>query len=355
MEIFQEQAFEEVNLFLEKKGHDKKEFLNHFFSKYSSPISIPADYKGKGGTLLDIFYFNKNLVLKTGDLGFSINVLINQIILKFIDIYGSKGQKEKYFKQALENGSIFCLAVSEPDAGPHPKFLTTSAELTKDLFSLKGTKTYITNGSCADYSIVIAITKEDSKKYYSALIVDMNSESIETEEIKNLPFFKNSIHGTISFKNTPVPLNDILGESDKAYDKIVLNFRKYEDILMSGPVIGGAEFILDSIMKNTLKKDDKDFLLKSGRLYMKIKSLDYMCKRACIELEEKNSITEYLHLFFREEMKTLIEGFQNLCKEFHVNLNKKEAEILHDLISSSSIASKAVDGKIIKIIRKMEH
>jgi acyl-CoA dehydrogenase len=345
---FSDSFVNELNLFLNNKKN-KKQFINNFFKNYVAMPAVTKDYGGTGGSFKDIYLFNKNLALSTGNIGFTLTSLIHQIILKLINETGTSAQKENLLKDAVNKGIVFSFAVSEPETGPHPKYLKTKAEKNSAGYLINGSKTFITNAPVSDYTIVIAVTKETEIKHYSAFIIKTDEEGTDLKEFNDLPFFKDSFHGSLDLKNVVACSDAILGSPDSAYDDIVMKFRKYEDILMTGPVLGGIEYLMNNSFKGNISITDKDFFYKKGTLTAQIKSLDYLCIKACMELENNAGITEYIHLFMRQQIKTIVEQIQNLCKEFNITLADKEKEILNDLTKSGNIAFNAAYSKLIKL------
>ncbi len=340
----------ELNNFLENKNQAPKEFLNSAFRKYVCPVAIEPKFGGIGGNFSDIYIFNKITAEKTGNTGAALTGLISQIVLKIIDRYGSENLKKNIFTQALEKGTIFSFAVSEPKTGPHPKHMKTTALKKNNKYILKGIKTFITNGPVCDYSLVTAITREDKKKYYSILIAPSNHPDITSEHIENLPFFKDSFHGTLNFDSAALDSSALLGEEDKAYEKIVMKFRKYEDILMAGTVLGACSNLFNSVTsKLNTAELEKNIFYESGSIKVLLKTLDFLSLKACEELENENEITDYLHIFFRMEADTLVDKIKNLCNENSASLDSKEKEILNDLENAGKIAFKAYFNKTIKI------
>ncbi|MDY0132170.1 MAG: acyl-CoA dehydrogenase family protein [Desulforegulaceae bacterium] len=340
---------QEINSFFETKDKNQKVFFNHIFLNYCSKYAVNKDFGGIGGEFQDIYKFTKALTKETANLGISLSILINMLILKIISIYGNDEQKEKYLKSSIEKGLVFSFAVSEPKAGPHPKYLKSSAVKNNSLYVLNGEKTFTTNAPICDYSIVIAITSVDERKNYSAFFVPSDNTNVLIEPIENLPFFKDCPHGSIKFTNFETNEKEILGKIDKAYDEIVMSFRKYEDILMAGPILGVFEYLIHSVLKKNKDIDNKDFLYESGAIIASVKTLDFLCEKACIELENNKNTTEFIHLFLRDHFKSLIERLNNLALKFELDFENTEKEILEDLSSSGKIAFKSAWTKLVKL------
>ncbi|MCB9480280.1 MAG: acyl-CoA dehydrogenase family protein [Desulfobacteraceae bacterium] len=346
-----ENLSEEIKLFLETKTADPKNFFGKIFSKYCSKHALSHEFGGIGGQFSDIYKFTRETTSQTANIGISLSILINMLILKIISLYGNNYQKEKYLKNAIEKGLIFSFAVSEPQAGPHPKFLKSCAEKKADDYFLSGEKTFTTNAPVCDFALIIAITSVDDKKRYSAFFMPSENDNVWIEEIKNLPFFKDCPHGTIGFDSFKVSENEIFGEKNKAYDQIVMSFRKFEDILMAGPVLGAMEYLIHSILRKNKNLDSNDFYYETGAIIASIKSLDFLCEKACEELETSKNTTEFIHLFFREEIKSLIERIENLCQIFQLNFDSNEKQIMEDLSGSGKIAFKAAWNKLVKLAK----
>lgn len=346
-----EKLSEEIKTFLLKKDKNEKAFFNHIFSRYCTKHALPEKYGGTGGSFTDIYSFTRSLTEKTANIGISLSILINLLILKIISIYGTHRQKDKYLKNAVEKGYVFSFAVSEPGAGPHPKYLKTHAEKKADSYIINGEKTFTTNAPVSDFSIIIAITSVDEKKRYSAFFADSNDSDITIEPMENLPFFRDCPHGTIRLNNFKSDESELLGEKDKAYDELVMSFRKYEDILMAGPVLGALNYLVSSVLKKNKNIEDKNFFYESGALIASVKALDFLCEKTCAELESRSTATEFIHLFFREEIKGLIERFRNLCSMFELTLENNEKEILEDLSNSGRIAFKSAWNKLVKLAK----
>jgi len=130
-----------------------------------------------------------------------------------------------------------------------------------------------------------------------------------------------------------------------------MSFRKIEDILMAGPVLGAMEYLIYSILKKNKDKDNNQFYYEWGAILASIKSLDFLCEKACEELEENKNTTEFIHLFFREEIKSLIEKIENLCQIFEINFDNHEKQILEDLSNSGKIALKTAWNKLVKLAK----
>jgi acyl-CoA dehydrogenase len=85
-----------------------------------------------------------------------------------IALAGTAEQKKGYLAPAAAGEKIAAFALSEPEAGSDVQALTTTARREGDGWSLKGTKTWISNGGIADFYVVFARADQG----ISAFVVD---------------------------------------------------------------------------------------------------------------------------------------------------------------------------------------
>ena len=75
---------------------------------------------------------------------------------------GTEEQRRRWLVPALAGERIGALAVTEPGAGSDVGGITTRAVRDGDHWVLSGEKTFITNGSIADFVVVAAKTDPDA-------------------------------------------------------------------------------------------------------------------------------------------------------------------------------------------------
>ena len=114
------------------------------------------------------------------------NILLTIFGAEFIQIYGREEQKIKYLPPLPRGEAIMGTAITEPDAGSDITAISTRAKKDRDGYIINGTKQFITNGSIADYLIVICVTEPEAEsrfKRFSALLVESNRPGFEAIKI----------------------------------------------------------------------------------------------------------------------------------------------------------------------------
>ena len=123
--------------------------------------------------------------------------------------HGSPAQRARWLPEALTGRSIGSLAISEPDAGSNVAGISLRAERRGDTFVLNGEKTWISNGSIADFHSVLARTGEGP----GALGLSMLRVPAGTTGLTAAPidFIAPRAFATLSFRDCAIPADHLVG------------------------------------------------------------------------------------------------------------------------------------------------
>ncbi len=137
----------------------------------------------------------------------------NSLVCWGLETYGSEDQKQKYLTQLASGQKIGAFLLSEPEAGSDATSQRTTAEESGDHYILNGTKNWITNGSSADYYLVIAQTYPEKKhKGINAFIVEKNWPGVTVGAKENKMGIRGSDTHSIMFQDVKVPKENRIGE-----------------------------------------------------------------------------------------------------------------------------------------------
>ena len=102
--------------------------------------------------------------------------------------FGSEYLKETYLKPAIAGEMVASIAVTEPGAGSDVSALQTTAKKEGQHYVLNGSKTYITNGTQADFLTLLARTSDDPGYHsFSLLVVPTNLPGFQVSRISPSP------------------------------------------------------------------------------------------------------------------------------------------------------------------------
>jgi len=122
---------------------------------------------------------------------------------------------------ADELRSGFSMTEPQPGAGSDPKMIQTTAEKDGDEWVINGHKWWTSNGSVADFLIVMARTDEDAHPYNgcSLILVDVDTDGVEI--VRDIPHMGGGLsddgHAEITYDNVRVPEENLLGELNEGF------------------------------------------------------------------------------------------------------------------------------------------
>ena len=134
-------------------------------------LSVPEEYGGPGVSVLDECIINEELSWACA--GISGALGMNSVAALPILIDGTEQQKQKYLRRLTTERQIASYAVTEPGAGSDVASIQATARRIGDEYILSGTKSFISNGSYANFFVVFAfVEKEKRHDGMSAFIVE---------------------------------------------------------------------------------------------------------------------------------------------------------------------------------------
>jgi len=135
-------------------------------------MMVPPEF---GGTGLDTISYVLAMI-EVSKVDASVGVIMsvnNSLVCYGLEKYGSPFLKEKYLVPLAKGEKLGAFALSEPEAGSDATKQKTTADKDGDCFVLNGMKNWITNGTSADYFLVMATTdKAQGHKGITTFLVE---------------------------------------------------------------------------------------------------------------------------------------------------------------------------------------
>ena len=142
-----------------------------------------------------------------------------------IDAVGSDEVKAEFLAPAIAGEKIAALGVTEPDAGSDVASIRTTARSDGDDYVINGQKTFITNGTRADFITLAVRTGEAGYAGISFVVVptDVKGFSVgrKLEKVGN----RASDTAEVFFEDVRVPKRYRLGEENEGFLHIMTNFQ----------------------------------------------------------------------------------------------------------------------------------
>ena len=243
----------------------RKEINSRMAREYDRNEKFPEELRKKAFELGLVDYTNPWSMLVTieelcrADPGLGISATVSLFGAEVIMLFGSDAQKQKYLTGVQTGEKIMGLAVTEPGGGSDVAGIKTKAVEKDGKYILNGAKMFITNGTIADFFVMLIRTEEvEGKRHHglSAFIVD-----------SDLPgFSKNKLHGKLGVRatntaelildNVPLPKENLIGEAGKGF-YYIMTFFNISRAYVAAQAIGIAQGALDRVLEhlNRLTKE----------------------------------------------------------------------------------------------------
>ena len=177
--------------------------------------------------------------------------LHSDIVVPYINAYGTKEQKEKWLPKCVSGEYITAIAMTEPGAGSDLAAISTYAESKGDHYVLNGQKTFITNGIQAD--LIVVACKTDLQvvpkhKGVSLLVVERGMEGFS----RGRKLEKVGMHcqdtAELIFEDCIVPKENLLGEEGQGF-LYMMDKLQQERLIVAISAIVAAEDMLQMTLE----------------------------------------------------------------------------------------------------------
>jgi alkylation response protein AidB-like acyl-CoA dehydrogenase len=173
----------------------------------------------------------------------------NSLVCWGLEEYGSDFIKKKYLDPLAKGEKLGSFALSEPEAGSDATKQHTMADKDDDFYVLNGIKNWTTNGSSADYHLVIATTDKTKKHHgISAFVVEKGTPGFEPGKKEDKMGIRSSDTCSLLFENCRIPKENLIWEEGKGFN-FAMNTLNGGRIGIASQALGIAEASLEAALK----------------------------------------------------------------------------------------------------------
>jgi alkylation response protein AidB-like acyl-CoA dehydrogenase len=207
-----------------------------------------SEYGGPG--LDTISYVLAMIEVSKVDASVGVIMSVNNSLVCFgLEKYGTPYIKEKYLIPLVRGEKLGAFALSEPEAGSDATKQKTTADKDGDYFVLNGMKNWITNGTTADYYIVMATTdKAQGHKGISTFLVEKGTPGFGHGKKEDKLGIRSSDTCSLTFDNCRVPKENLIWDEGKGFN-FAMNTLNGGRIGIAAQAIGIAEACLEASLK----------------------------------------------------------------------------------------------------------
>jgi citronellyl-CoA dehydrogenase len=209
----------------------------------------PQDVGGAGGD----FWFS---VAKSEELprclmaGVSMGLLVQaDMATPVINDLGTAEQKAEFLTPAIRGERIAALGVTEPNAGSDVAGIETVARRDGDDYVIRGSKTFITNGTRADFVTLLAKTRPEAGAHgCSFFLVPTKTRGFHVARKLKKIGNHSSDTAELHFDEMRIPKRYLLGEENMGFMYLMQNFQS-ERVIACTSAVSGATLMLEEAIQ----------------------------------------------------------------------------------------------------------
>ena len=221
----------------------ERDFPDEVFRKLGAAgflgVAYPEAYGGGGGDYLcNIVLAEEMGRCNSGGVTMAVAVQTDMAVPPVYK-FGTEEQKQKYLVPALKGEKIFCLGITEPNAGSDVAGIETTAKKVDGGWVINGRKIFITNGRRADVMTLVAKTDRDAgHQGITLFLVDTDTPGFEVTRTLDKLGMHTSDTAEITFTDMFVPDEAVLGKEGEGFYNISWELQGERLVGAAGSIAG---------------------------------------------------------------------------------------------------------------------
>lgn len=170
--------------------------------------------------------------------------LHNDIVVPYIEAYGTEAQKEKWLPGCVSANYITSIAMTEPSAGSDLASIRTSAIKEGGHYIVNGQKTFITNGINGNLALVAVKTNSETQLKHrgiSLLLIEEGTPGFTKGKQLNKVGMHSQDTAELFFEDCRVPVENLLGEEGKGFSYLMEKLQQERLIVAISAQIASEE------------------------------------------------------------------------------------------------------------------
>jgi len=192
-----------------------REFAEELGERGWIGLTWPRDFGGQGRPAIDRLIIGEELISAGAPIGAM--WFADRQMGPTLMTYGRPDQQAEFLPEILAGRSVWCIGMSEPNAGSDLASLKTMAVRDGDDWVINGQKIWTSFGEVADYCYLICRTSTDGPPHagISEIIVPMDTPGIEVRPIKDMT--TNRHFCEVFYTDVRVPAANLVGTEGGAF------------------------------------------------------------------------------------------------------------------------------------------
>jgi isovaleryl-CoA dehydrogenase len=276
-------------------------------------ITIPEEYGGSGGSMLDACIFMEETSRALAPIGGYATTLI---VAGATKRFGTEEQKQEILG-GIAAGAVEAIAMTEPEAGSDVGALTTSAERVNGGFVLNGQKVFCSNAHIADHILIVCRTTKGPNKHegLSMIWVPREADGLEIVPIKTMGGEETN---HLYLTDVEAPADAVLGEVDRAWTQLMAGLN-VERLILAATMLGIAQLVFDEVI--VYVKERKQF----GRPIGSFQALQHRIADMATEIEAARLMTRWVATLTDEDPDKMLPREASMVKLYVTEVCKRAA------------------------------
>jgi isovaleryl-CoA dehydrogenase len=265
-------------------------------------LTIPEDYGGSGGTMLDACLFMEETSRGLAPIGgYSTTLIVAGATKRF----GTEEQKQNILG-GISSGSVESIAMTEPESGSDVGSLSTAAVRSNGGYVINGQKVFISNARISDHVLVVCRTTKTENKHdgLSMIFVPVGTDGMEMTPIDTMGGRETN---TVYFNDCEVPAENLLGEQDRGWTQLMAGLNT-ERLILAATMLGIGQRAFDDAL--AYAKSRKQF----GRPIGSFQALQHRFADLATELEAARLMTWWVATLNDEDPTRMLPKEASMVK-----------------------------------------
>ena len=274
-------------------------------------LTIPEEYGGSGGTMLDACLFMEETSRGLAPInGYATTLIVAGATKRF----GTDEQKQKVLG-GIASGSVESIAMTEPESGSDVGSLTTEAVHSNGGYVINGQKVFISNAHISDHVLVVCRTTKSEDKHagLSMIFVPAGTEGMEMTPIETMGGRETN---TLYLNDCEVPEEQVLGELDRGWMQLMAGLNT-ERLILAATMLGTGQRAFDDAL--AYAKERKQF----GRPIGSFQALQHRFADLATELEAARLMTRWVATLVDEDPDRMLPKEASMVKLFVTEVAKR--------------------------------
>jgi alkylation response protein AidB-like acyl-CoA dehydrogenase len=276
-------------------------------------VTIPEEYGGSGGTMLDACLFMEETSRGMAPIGGYATTLI---VAGATRRFGTDEQKKEILG-GISSGSVEAIAMTEPEAGSDVGALTTEATRSNGGFVLNGQKVFCSNAHISDHVLIVCRTTKGENKHegLSMIFIPRGAEGMEIKPIDTMGGRETNY---VYLSDCEAPEDALLGEQDRGWMQLMAGLN-VERLILAATMLGIGQRAFDDAL--AYAKERQQF----GRPIGSFQALQHRFADLATDLEAARLMTWWVASLTDEDPDRMLPKEASMVKLFVTETAKRVA------------------------------